>query len=237
MFAHSFGFICINKPVGWTSHDCVGYLRKVTRIKKIGHTGTLDPFATGLLLVAIGREATSRISEYTGLSKTYRATIMLGATSDTQDSTGVITYTAGEKKASQITVAEIKNVLKQFCGEQQQIPPMYSAKRFQGAKLYELAREGKVVERKPKKITVFRLQLCDEYIIQLDQDTIQIDIEAHVSTGTYIRTLAHDIGEALGVGGYCDSLIRTHIGPFHLFDAQPLETITPEIIQQNIFHV
>ncbi|MBP9761368.1 MAG: tRNA pseudouridine(55) synthase TruB, partial [Candidatus Magasanikbacteria bacterium] len=230
------GFICIHKPATWTSHDVVGYLRKVTRIKKIGHAGTLDPFATGLLLVAIGREATSRISEFTGLPKTYRATLVLGATSDTQDSTGIISYTAAEKKASQLTLAEIKNVLKQFCGEQNQIPPMYSAKKIQGEKLYDLARKGKEIERTPKKITVFRLELCDDLVRQ-DDDTLRITVEADVSSGTYIRTLANDIGEQLGVGAYCDTLIRTHIGPFHLLDAQPLETITPEIIQQHIFHV
>ncbi len=206
------GFLLINKPTTWTSHDVVGYLRKVTRVKKIGHAGTLDPFASGLLIVAVGRENTKRLDEFKGLDKTYIATLHLGAVSDTFDSTGVITEISDKK----ISFEEIENALKNFRGQIEQLPPMYSAKKVDGKKLYKLARQGIEVERKPNLITIYELKIL-EYSYPL------LKIEVHCSTGTYIRTLAHDIGQKLGVGAYCEELQRTKIGEFFADTALPIK--------------
>jgi tRNA pseudouridine55 synthase len=207
-------FLLINKPAGWTSHDVVGYLRKqYPRGTKVGHSGTLDPFATGLLIVGVGREATKRLDEFKNLPKTYEAVLFLGATSDTQDKDGVITPTGIEKK---YTRDEIENILKTFTGKQLQIPPMYSAKKIQGRKLYELAREGKEIERRPNEIEIYNIELS-EY------NYPHLKIRVDCSTGTYIRTLGHDIGQKLGCGAYCEELTRTKIGSYFLKDAQEIK--------------
>jgi tRNA pseudouridine55 synthase len=207
-------FLLINKPVGWTSHDVVGFLRKqYPRGTKLGHAGTLDPFATGLLIVGVGRDATKRLDEFKNLTKTYEADIFFGATSDTQDKDGTITPTGIETK---YTEEEIKNILKTFVGPQLQIPPMYSAKKINGKKLYELARQGKEVERQPNEITIYKIEL-----IKYNYPLLKIRVDC--STGTYIRTLAHDIGQKLGCGAYCTELVRTKIGPHELKDAQEIK--------------
>jgi len=206
-------FLLINKPVGWTSHDVVGFLRKqYPRGTKVGHSGTLDPFATGLLIVGVGREATKRLDEFKNLPKTYEAILFLGATSDTQDKDGIITVTGVEKKYTQ---EEIENILKTFVGPQLQTPPMYSAKKINGKKLYELAREGKEVERQPSEIEIYNIKL-------LKYEYPRFKIHVDCSTSTYIRTLAHDIGQKLGCGAYCEELTRTRIGGYYLKDAQNL---------------
>lgn len=206
------GFLLVNKPATWTSHDVVGYLRKVTRIKRIGHAGTLDPFASGLLIVAIGRENTKRLDEFKGLNKTYIATLHLGSVSDTFDRDGVISVVSDKN----ISLDEIENVLEKFRGAQEQLPPMYSAKKVDGKKLYKLARKGIEVERKPHHITIFDIQLV-EYSYPL------LKLEIRCSTGTYVRTLAHDIGQRLGVGAYCEELERTQIGEFPVENAMPVK--------------
>ena len=207
-------YILINKPVGWTSHDVVGFLRKkYPRGTKVGHSGTLDPFATGLLIVGVGREATKKLDEFKNLPKTYEAVLFLGATSDTQDKDGVITPTDVEKK---YTEEEIKNVLKNFIGKQLQTPPMYSAKKINGKKLYELARQGKEVERRPSEIKIYNIEL-------LKYNYPHLKIKVDCSTGTYIRTLAHDIGQKLGCGAYCEELARTKIGKYELKDAEEIK--------------
>lgn len=217
------GFLLIDKQAGWTSHDVVGYLRKITRIKKIGHAGTLDPFATGLLLVGIGREATKRIDEFKDMQKVYEATLHFGAVSDTFDSTGVITL----QNTAPIDFEEIKNVCNSFVGEQDQIAPMYSAKKVNGEKLYDLARKGIEIERKPHRITIFDLQVLDfEYPL--------LKIKVTCSPGTYIRTLAHDIGQKLGVGAYCEELRRTDIGKYSVEHAFDVQSLTLETIEQHI---
>ncbi len=210
----------------------VGYLRKALKIKKIGHAGTLDPFATGLLIVGIERKATKQLDEFKNLPKTYIATLKLGAVSDTGDSAGKITeYTdvipaeagiqtqkvtskkldsrllGNDKKEVPPTIEEIQKVLNTFVGEQEQIPPMYSAKKVKGKKLYELARKGIEIKRKPNKITIYDIKL-------LEYTYPQLKIEVVCSAGTYIRTLAQDIGAALDVGAYCDELERTKIGEY-----------------------
>jgi tRNA pseudouridine55 synthase len=207
------GFLLINKPATWTSHDVVGYMRRVTHIKRIGHAGTLDPFATGLLIVAIGRENTKRLDElFKGLDKTYVATLRLGATSDTFDKTGVIT----EQSTDTVSLEVVQNILTSFVGEQDQLPPMYSAKKVDGKKLYKLARKGIEVERKAHHITIYSIEL-------LDYTFPDIKIRVRCSTGTYIRSLVHDIGQKLGVGAYCEELERVSIGKYSLENATPIK--------------
>lgn len=206
-------FLLINKPVGWTSHDVVGFLRKqYPRGTKVGHSGTLDPFATGLLIVGVGREATKRLDEFKNLPKTYEAILFLGATSDTQDRDGIIISTGSEKK---YTEEEIKGVLKTFIGPQLQTPPMYSAKKINGQKLYDLARKGIEVERQPNAIEIYNIEF-------LEYNYPHLKIRVDCSTGTYIRTLANDIGQKLGCGAYCEELTRTRIGEHTLENAQEI---------------
>lgn len=222
------GFLLINKPSGPTSHDIISQLRRITGIKQIGHAGTLDPFASGLLLVGIG-EATKLLRHYVGLDKTYEAILRLGATSDTQDRTGKIIETPLQSggqaitnnqtpKKHQIPITKIQKVLKSFIGKQKQVPPMYSAKKVGGKKLYELARQGQNIERKATDIEVYNIKLLSHQFSNSPiPDTITIN--CLVSSGTYIRTLAHDIGIKLGAGAYLEELKRTAIGDFKLEDA------------------
>lgn len=216
------GFLLVDKPADWTSHDVVGYLRKITGIKKIGHAGTLDPFATGLLIVGIGREATKRLDEFKGMPKTYIATLKLGATSDTFDSTGTITKKQESEKAKkQVELNDIEMVLENFVGTQAQLPPMFSAKKIKGEKLYTLARKGIEVEREPNEITIYSLKL-----LQYIESEQTLEIEVQCSAGTYIRTLAHDIGEQLGCGAYCQELRRITIGEFDVKEAVDVRSLT-----------
>jgi len=212
------GFLLVDKPMDWTSHDVVGYLRGSLKTKRIGHAGTLDPFATGLLIVGVGRDATKRLDEFKGMEKEYIAEITLGATSDTQDRTGTI---VNGNSDSIPTSEDISVVLSSFLGKQTQIPPMFSAKKVKGKKLYELARKGEEVERKPVDIDVSSLEL-----ISYDYPTLEVRFT--VSTGTYIRTLAHDIGEKLGIGAYCHELRRTKIGEYLVENAKD-----PKIIDET----
>lgn len=224
------GFILINKPESWTSHDVIGYLRKIIGIKKIGHAGTLDPFATGLLIVGIGREATKRLGEFKILPKKYIATLKLGATSNTYDRTGEIVKSIKRPpemdmslsdKAKDITKKEIKKILKNFVGKQSQMPPVFSAKKVAGKKLCELARTGKPVECKEHKIEIFKIKLLD-----YNPKAGSLKLRVEVSSGTYIRTLAHDIGQKLGCGAYCEELGRTKIGRYSLKNARNPKDIT-----------
>ncbi|MFA5075849.1 MAG: tRNA pseudouridine(55) synthase TruB [Patescibacteria group bacterium] len=211
-------FILINKPAGWTSHDVIGRLRRITGEKRIGHAGTLDPFATGLLIVAISRESTKQIDQFVKLNKEYLATIKLGATTDTYDKTGKIQKS---KEAIKQENKNIKKALESFIGPQLQIPPMFSAKKVNGKKLYELARRGKEIERKPSQINITDLEIIDYHWPDLK-------IKVNCSSGTYIRSLAHDLGIKLGCGGYLEELTRTKIGNFDLKNAITLDKLTPE---------
>lgn len=205
-------FILVDKPAGWTSFDAVNFLRgelkKATGNKKlkVGHAGTLDPFATGLLIVAVGRDNTRKIDEFKNLPKTYLATIKLGATTDTFDSTGQIIENKEAKNVDQKTV---ENVLNTFLGPQPQLPPMFSAKKINGQRLYKLARQGKKIEREPNEINIYKIKLISFAYPELT-------IEVECSAGTYIRSLAHDIGERLKTGAYCLNLRRTKIGDFDI---------------------
>lgn len=220
------GFLLIDKPVGPTSHDivdmarralgCGGRARKAGATCRVGHAGTLDPFASGLLILAVGR-MTKEISKFVGLDKAYEATLRLGASSDTMDRTGAIEVKSQKSKAK----SEIEETLEKFRGEIEQVPPMYSAKKIGGKKLYELAREGKVVERKPVRVKIHELEIID-YAWPIAK------IRTRVSSGTYIRALADDIGKALGCGAYLEELRRTKIGPYDVKDAVGPESISTE---------
>lgn len=220
------GFLIINKPVGPTSHDIIAKLRRITGIKKIGHAGTLDPFASGVLVVAVGREATKEISQFVKLDKEYIATLVLGVTTDTYDNEGVRlkvesrTLPAGRQE-SKVGIKEVEEVLKKFIGEQKQVPPMFSAKKINGKKLYELARKGIEVKREPVDVNIFSLELIEyEWPI--------LKIRTKVSSGTYIRSLGHDIGQVLGCGAYLDALERTAVDKFFINDSVAIHVVNKE---------
>lgn len=212
------GFLLVDKPPGMTSHDVVDVLRKSLGIKKIGHAGTLDPFATGLLIMAVGRGATREISRFVGLDKVYDSTFVLGATSTTHDPEGEITMT---KPESFPIKDEIENVLSSMVGEQDQIPPMHAAIKVDGKKLYELAREGKTIDIKPRRITIHSTELLSYEDAQ--DETKLLNVQLDVSSGTYIRAIARDLGESLGTGAYTLELRRTSIGPFDIQNAFSIE--------------
>ena len=218
------GFMLINKPSGPTSHDIIDKLRRITGIKKIGHAGTLDPFARGLLIVAVGREATREINKFVKLDKVYAAKLKLGVISNTHDNTGNIQKTENRK---QKTENQILTNLNRFKGKQKQVPPMFSAKKIKGKKLYQLARQGKTIEREAVDIEIFDIKL-------LDYKWPVLKIKAHVSSGTYIRALARDIGQALGCGALLDRLERTAIGKHKLTQAVKLSDLNsknwPELL-------
>ena len=215
------GFLLIDKEDGWTSHDVVAKLRSIVDIKQIGHTGTLDPFATGLLICAVGK-TTKMVGLFDVLPKTYEATIKFGITSDTYDRTGQVTSDKGQVTSDKdISVSKIQNVLESFIGKQKQLPPMYSAKKVGGKKLYQLARKGKEVERKLSDIEIYDIEV-------LGSSNSELEIKVQCSTGTYIRSLAHDIGTKLGTGAILEELKRTTIGDFDLSQAVQLNKLTKD---------
>ena len=207
------GIINVYKEKGFTSHDVVAKLRGILHMKKIGHTGTLDPDAVGVLPVCLGK-GTGLVSMITDWTKTYEAVMLLGTTTDTQDTSGNV-LTKSVVDVDERTVLE---VCSQFEGEYEQIPPMYSALKVNGKKLYELAREGKVIERKARPVKILDIQI-------LEIDLPKVRMEVSCSKGTYIRTLCHDIGEKLGCGGCMESLIRTRVSTFRIEDAKTLDGI------------
>ena len=208
------GVLIIDKPQGWTSMDVCAKLRGILREKRVGHGGTLDPMATGLLPVFVGR-ATRGVQYATDGKKEYLAVLRLGLVTDTQDVTG---QTLEEHPVS-VTAAEIEAVLPRFRGDIMQIPPMYSAIKIDGKKLYDLARKGKEVERQPRPITIYELELGE----QLSDTNWQLRVVC--SKGTYVRTLCHDIGRALGCGAAMAALRRTKVAGFTLENAVTLEQV------------
>ena len=208
------GIINVYKEKGYTSHDVVAILRKIAGQKKIGHTGTLDPDATGVLPVCLGR-ATKVCDLLTDHDKTYETVLLLGKTTDTQDISGEILK---EHPTDHLNEVEVTKVIENFKGTYDQIPPMYSALKVNGKKLYELAREGKTVERKSRQVTIYQIHIKK---IQLPR----VRMEVTCSKGTYIRTLCHDIGNRLGTGGCMEELTRTKVGRFELKDSLKLEEL------------
>lgn len=214
------GIVIVDKPQGWTSQDVTARLRRVYATRRIGHGGTLDPMATGVLPVFVGR-ATRGVEFFEHAEKTYDTVLLLGRTTDTQDVTGTVLA----EKAVRLSPADMERVLPRFRGDILQVPPMYSALKVNGKKLYELARKGQEVERQPRPITVFELA-------NLGFDGTRLSLRVKCSKGTYIRTLCQDIGDALGCGGCMEALRRVRAGEYGIEDAVPLEQLleseTPE---------
>lgn len=213
--ASLFGFLNIYKPKGLTSHDVVARLRKITKVRQIGHTGTLDPFATGVLPICIGKA--TRLIEYLDDDKEYLATVQFGKNTTTYDLEGEITATFDKK----VTEEDVKNTLKDFEGEISQIPPIYSAIKVNGKKLYDYARQGQDIEIKPRKVTISKIELKE-----FDKTSQSAKITVACSKGTYIRSIAYDLGAKLGCGGYLTALERTKAGKFQVNSAIKLEDLT-----------
>ena len=211
------GIINIFKEKGYTSHDVVAKMRGILKQKKIGHSGTLDPDATGVLPVLLGN-ATVLSGMLTDKSKEYEAVLLLGVSTDTQDSTG---NKLKESDISSLTEEKVKEAINSFLGEYMQLPPMYSALKVGGKKLVDLAREGKEVKREPRKVYIFDIEI-------IEMDLPRVRYRAKVSKGTYIRTLCHDIGEKLLVGGCMESLIRKRVDRFDVDEAITLNQVEAE---------
>lgn len=206
------GILLIDKPQGPTSHDVVSFLRKKLKVKKVGHAGTLDPEATGLLILLIG-QATKESNRFLNSAKSYEVKCRLGITTDTDDAAGKVLKTGS---VGGLKTAEIKNVINSFCGEIKQVVPRYSAIKLKGKKLYELARQGKVVELPERKVTIYSIRIKN---ISLPD----IDFAVDCSKGTYIRSLCRDIGEKLGCGGCVWKLRRTASLPYTVREAIKLD--------------
>lgn len=200
--------LIINKPSGVTSHDVVALVRKQRDIKKVGHAGTLDPLAEGVLIVLMGT-STKKQGEFLKLDKEYLATIHLGAVSSTDDTEGQII----SKKLENIpSIVDIQQVVRSFVGEIKQLPPVFSAVKIKGQKAYQIARKGKIPELKPKKIIIYDIKI-------LKYEWPALELRLVCSSGTYIRSIARDIGANLKTGGYLASLVRTRVGPYKIEDA------------------
>ncbi len=208
-----FGILNVYKPKGMTSHDVVSFVRRKLHMKRVGHTGTLDPMAEGVLPILIGK-ATKLSDIIIANEKRYLARVRLGIVTDTDDVSGVTL----ETKEVSVNEEEILKAVASFVGEIQQIPPMYSAIKVNGQKLYQLARKGASVERKPRKVHIFSVEVSNF-------DGVSFDLSVHCSKGTYIRALCRDIGEKLGTGATMESLVRTQSGMFSLENAHTLEEI------------
>lgn len=209
------GVINVNKPKEMTSFDVVAILRKILNTKKVGHTGTLDPNATGVLPICIGK-ATKLVEYLTSDRKNYKAAVQLGITTDTQDISGNVIKSCSPC----VSENELKAAISSFIGEIEQIPPMYSAVKIDGKKLYELAREGITVERKPRQITIHKI----DFLVYNEKSSV-FEMEVDCSKGTYIRTLANDIGEKLGCGAAISELERLSSGNFNIGESYTLEEI------------
>lgn len=223
------GVINIYKEAGYTSHDVVAKLRGILKQKKIGHTGTLDPDATGVLPVCLGK-ATKLCDMLTDKSKTYRTTFVLGITTDTQDISGKVLTESTPALMVNITQKQIEQTIMEFVGKSSQIPPMFSALKVNGKKLYELARAGIEVEREARNIEIYSIKIenitaATKITDVTERNLPEITMEVSCSKGTYIRTLCHDIGMKLGVGATMKQLIRTQVGRFLLKDALTLSQI------------
>lgn len=223
------GILLVDKPAGWTSFDVVNYVRKMVaqaegkkpKQVKVGHTGTLDPFATGLLVLLIGKEYTQKAAELSKLDKTYGVTMKLGATSSTGDPEGEITSVSDAKP----TQKALTEALKRFTGEIKQVPPAYSAIKINGQRAYKLARAGKEVKIEPRKVTINRLEL-------VNYSYPEVKFIADVSSGTYIRSLVEDIGATLKTGAYTKDLSRTKVGDHELKHASRIKDLTSERLSE-----
>lgn len=221
-----FGFLNVYKPTGKTSHDVVAVLRRITKIKQIGHTGTLDPFAEGVLPICIGKA--TRLIEYLNDEKAYIGTIQFGSSTTTYDTEGEVVKTSDKI----VTQEDIEENLKFFRGEIEQLPPIYSAIKVNGKKLYEYARAGQEVKIEPRKVTIFELEL-----VNFNQAAQQAEIKIVCSKGTYIRSIANDLGEKLGAFGHLIKLVRIKAGDFYVENSIKLEDLnSPEIVLNKLIY-
>ena len=214
------GILIIDKPSGITSHDCVDLVRKRLKTKRVGHSGTLDPVATGVLVLLVGK-ATKLFSKFVSFDKEYEATLKLGVVTSTGDSEGKI---LSEKDISHLTEADVRKVFEEFVGMREQVPPMVSAIKHHGQRLYELARRGIEVERKSRLINLYELKITR---MQLPE----IDFFVRCSKGTYIRRLGEEIGEKLGVGGFISYIRRVSLGPFSIKEAAKIEDVNESYLR------
>jgi tRNA pseudouridine55 synthase len=208
--------IGIYKPKGPTSHDMIYRVRRVTSVKRVGHAGTLDPAASGVLVVGIGRESTKQLGTIVEHDKEYVATIRLGMTSSTGDGEGIIIE--GSSPKTEVSRVQIDEVVRTFVGEIMQVPPIYSAIKMGGKKAYDMARQGKDVVMEPRKVVIHSIEV-------VSFEWPDLVIKVHCGKGVYIRSLARDIGEALGVGGYMAELERTRVGEFTLGNSLTIEAL------------
>lgn len=217
------GILNLNKPQGLTSHDVVDRVRAVAGQRRVGHAGTLDPMASGVLLVCLGRA--TRVAEYLMASpKRYRARVCLGLTTDTLDAEGMVV----EERSVEMDRAAVEAALRQFQGRILQVPPMYSALRYKGKRLYQLARQGVTVEREPRPVEIYRLEM-------MEWTPPELVLEVSCSPGTYVRSLAHDLGQVLGCGAHLVGLVRLACGDFRLEEAAPLDELTHERLPFLLF--
>ncbi len=220
------GVLNIDKPVGMTSHDVVGRVRRLAHLKRVGHAGTLDPDATGVLLVCLG--PATRIADFLAdEGKSYRAVLSLGSTTTTEDASGAVLET---HDASRVTETDLRAVLPRFLGDIAQIPPMVSAVHHEGKRLYELARQGITVERQARTVHIEAITLHEF----MPGPTASAVLDVDCGKGTYIRTLCADIGAALDVGGHMASLRRTRVGAFFVSDATPLDALSEETVGARV---
>lgn len=214
------GFVIVDKPAGMTSHDVVAQIRRTARVRRVGHGGTLDPMATGVLVVAVGR-ATRLLTYVTGTEKEYAATVRLGARTTTDDAEGEVLDTV---PAAEVTGDAVRAALAGFTGEIDQVPSAVSAVKVAGRRAYQRVRDGEQVELESRRVTVRRLDVHE--LRRPTADLCDVDVELACSTGTYVRALARDVGEVLGVGGHLVALRRTRVGPFTLARSRPLAALT-----------
>ncbi|MHC0066970.1 tRNA pseudouridine(55) synthase TruB [Nostoc sp. UIC 10890] len=214
------GFLNLNKPSDWTSHDCVARVRKLLRLKRVGHAGTLDPAATGVLPIALGKA--TRLLQYLPENKAYKATIRLGVRTTTDDLEGEI---INSQPCAGLSLAEVKTVLAEFEGKIEQIPPSYSAIQVDGKRLYDLARKGEIVEVPVRTVEIFRIEILD----WREGDFPELDVAIACGSGTYIRAIARDLGAILKTGGTLAALIRTQSSGFDLTDSLTLSDLETKL--------
>ncbi|WP_414528697.1 tRNA pseudouridine(55) synthase TruB [Nodularia chucula] len=220
------GFLNLNKPFDWTSHDCVARVRKLLRLKRVGHAGTLDPAATGVLPIALGKA--TRLLQYLPENKAYKATIRLGVQTTTDDLQGEIITS---QPCPRLNFADVKTVMSQFQGKIEQIPPIYSAIQVDGKRLYDLARKGEIVEVPKRTVEIFHTEILD----WRDGDFPELDVAIACGSGTYIRAIARDLGAILQTGGTLAALIRTASSGFNLADSLTLTDLETQL-QAGTFH-
>lgn len=220
------GVVVVDKPAGMTSHDVVDRIRKTLGTKKVGHGGTLDPDATGVLIIGVGR-ATRFLSYSQAARKTYEALIRFGRSTTTQDASGEVV----RERAAALRREDVEGALKGFIGSIEQVPPMVSAVKVGGERLYRKARRGEDVERAARRVTIYEAQVRGFRAIEGDPPAAEADVSVACSAGTYVRTLAHDLGEALGCGAHLAALRRTASGGFTAAEAVALDAVSPEHLQ------